>query len=89
MPPSGIGDPTAVGGASDINPLPSISDFTEDERLLARFVVGAIHSGGKMLEGRLFECLLSRLLEATSHHEECGLGTCGYATMTTCHDERG
>lgn len=48
----------------DVNPLPEIVDFTDDERLLARFVVGAIHSGGTMFEGRLFECLLSRLLGA-------------------------
>lgn len=53
-----------IRAPSDVNPLPEIDDFTDDERLLARFVVGAIHSGGTMFEGRLFECLLSRLLRA-------------------------
>lgn len=48
----------------DTNPLPAIEEFTEDERLLARFVVGSIHSGGTMFEGRLYECLLSRILDA-------------------------
>lgn len=47
-----------------MNPLPDVDDFTDDERLLARFVVGAIHSGGTMFEGRLIECLLSRVLGA-------------------------
>lgn len=57
-------EPSSISVSKDVNPLPEVDDFSADERLLARFIVGAVRSGGTMFEGRLYECLLSRILDA-------------------------
>jgi hypothetical protein len=58
-------DPHAEMRAHPVLELPAPDSFDDDEALWARVAVGIARGGGAMFQGRLLECRIARLLNAS------------------------
>jgi hypothetical protein len=70
-PPAGPADKHALMRAQPALTLPDIESFTTDELLAARVQIGMARAGGTMIQGRILESRIARLL----HAEFPALGT--------------